>query len=257
MSPAKIEANRANAAHSTGPRTEQGKAHSAQNATSHGLTAAYPLVLAGEETEFDALREGLTLSIQPEGTLEQVYFSRLVHASWNLRRCDLVEASGNGDPLEASEPAIFQRAIDIDLYRTRAERTLFRCTRELRILQQERTVRGISAAQNYPVPSETVELVAPMASLPEVTKQTQPPSIEKAIRSEFRAIDRQQINIIGQARAGREAAAPEPAGNTDEPNEPTTPAPSAATYRRDQPKTGRNEPCPCASGLKYKRCCGR
>lgn len=22
------------------------------------------------------------------------------------------------------------------------------------------------------------------------------------------------------------------------------------------PKTGRNEPCPCGSGLKYKRCCG-
>ncbi len=23
------------------------------------------------------------------------------------------------------------------------------------------------------------------------------------------------------------------------------------------PKIGRNEPCPCGSGLKYKRCCGR
>ena len=26
--------------------------------------------------------------------------------------------------------------------------------------------------------------------------------------------------------------------------------------RRDQPKTGRNAPCPCGSGKKYKKCCG-
>jgi len=28
------------------------------------------------------------------------------------------------------------------------------------------------------------------------------------------------------------------------------------TFRRDQPKVGRNDPCPCGSGLKYKKCCG-
>ncbi len=27
-------------------------------------------------------------------------------------------------------------------------------------------------------------------------------------------------------------------------------------YRRTEPKTGRNEPCPCGSGKKYKKCCG-
>ncbi|MHC4917282.1 MAG: SEC-C metal-binding domain-containing protein [Planctomycetota bacterium] len=27
--------------------------------------------------------------------------------------------------------------------------------------------------------------------------------------------------------------------------------------RRDQPKVGRNSPCPCGSGKKYKKCCGR
>ena len=29
------------------------------------------------------------------------------------------------------------------------------------------------------------------------------------------------------------------------------------TYRRDKPKVGRNDPCPCGSGKKYKHCCGR
>jgi uncharacterized protein YecA (UPF0149 family) len=26
-------------------------------------------------------------------------------------------------------------------------------------------------------------------------------------------------------------------------------------YRRQDPKIGRNESCPCGSGQKYKRCC--
>ncbi len=29
------------------------------------------------------------------------------------------------------------------------------------------------------------------------------------------------------------------------------------TIRRDAPKVGRNDPCPCGSGKKYKNCCGR
>jgi preprotein translocase subunit SecA len=30
-----------------------------------------------------------------------------------------------------------------------------------------------------------------------------------------------------------------------------------APVRRDTPKVGRNEPCPCGSGKKFKNCCGR
>lgn len=32
--------------------------------------------------------------------------------------------------------------------------------------------------------------------------------------------------------------------------------PESEPYIRDQPKTGRNDPCPCGSGKKYKKCCG-
>ena len=28
------------------------------------------------------------------------------------------------------------------------------------------------------------------------------------------------------------------------------------TIKLDKPKVGRNDPCPCGSGKKYKRCCG-
>src|SRR5690606_14849218 len=30
-----------------------------------------------------------------------------------------------------------------------------------------------------------------------------------------------------------------------------------APHKSDRPKVGRNDPCPCGSGRKYKHCCGR
>ncbi|MBT3637062.1 MAG: hypothetical protein HN531_08995, partial [Opitutae bacterium] len=33
-------------------------------------------------------------------------------------------------------------------------------------------------------------------------------------------------------------------------------APIATPVVRDAPKVGRNDPCPCGSGKKYKKCCG-
>ncbi|XBO30381.1 SEC-C metal-binding domain-containing protein [Paraburkholderia fungorum] len=29
-----------------------------------------------------------------------------------------------------------------------------------------------------------------------------------------------------------------------------------ATIQRTEPKVGRNDPCPCGSGKKFKKCCG-
>ncbi len=34
------------------------------------------------------------------------------------------------------------------------------------------------------------------------------------------------------------------------------PEQKAETYKREEPKVGRNDPCPCGSGKKYKKCCG-
>jgi uncharacterized protein YecA (UPF0149 family) len=34
-----------------------------------------------------------------------------------------------------------------------------------------------------------------------------------------------------------------------------TPFSKIPQYRREEPKVGNNEPCPCQSGKKYKKCC--
>ena len=51
---------------------------------------------------------------------------------------------------------------------------------------------------------------------------------------------------LAESHRQQEQAANTPVGG------PTRPA----TVRRTQPKVGRNDPCPCGSGKKYKRCCG-
>ncbi len=64
---AKIEANRRNAEVSTGPRSAEGKAVVACNATRHGIFAAVP-VIPGECPEtWEAHRTGVVDSLRPSG----------------------------------------------------------------------------------------------------------------------------------------------------------------------------------------------
>jgi uncharacterized protein YecA (UPF0149 family) len=35
------------------------------------------------------------------------------------------------------------------------------------------------------------------------------------------------------------------------------PAVTPQPVRRDEPRVGRNDPCPCGSGKKNKKCCGQ
>jgi len=47
-------------------------------------------------------------------------------------------------------------------------------------------------------------------------------------------------------------------GDTEEGQEDGVVAPEkAAPVRNEGPKVGRNDPCPCGSGKKYKKCCGQ
>ena len=49
-------------------------------------------------------------------------------------------------------------------------------------------------------------------------------------------------------------SAPEPAPEVHKAAQSDAPA-TIQTIRREHPKVGRNEICPCGSGLKFKRCC--
>ncbi len=42
-----------------------------------------------------------------------------------------------------------------------------------------------------------------------------------------------------------------------EEDQPQETSPPATPYHKEGPKVGRNDPCPCGSGKKYKKCCGQ
>ena len=62
-------------------------------------------------------------------------------------------------------------------------------------------------------------------------------------------------SLQGPATAAEVEAAPAAAAPAEP--APPPPAPPAVPVRREQPKIGRNDSCPCGSGKKYKNCCGQ
>ena len=58
--------------------------------------------------------------------------------------------------------------------------------------------------------------------------------------------------FVDEAPQGQQGADVPPAAAAVPPREK-----KQETVRRDTPKVGRNDPCPCGSGKKYKHCCGR
>jgi hypothetical protein len=61
---------------------------------------------------------------------------------------------------------------------------------------------------------------------------------------------------LAESAADAPESAAEDSGVPDEYWDPDMPVPGV-TLRRDEPKVGRNDPCPCGSGKKFKKCCGR
>ncbi|MCH8474346.1 MAG: preprotein translocase subunit SecA [Opitutales bacterium] len=59
-------------------------------------------------------------------------------------------------------------------------------------------------------------------------------------------------SLAQSLRAGAAAAA----GNAPGASKKEVKLPEARQVKRDLPKVGRNDPCPCGSGKKYKKCCG-
>lgn len=69
----------------------------------------------------------------------------------------------------------------------------------------------------------------------------------------FRKYERKYKRIMGYPADAKLTLEPDSSNDSDfgfdfSDNEP---------YRRESPKIGRNDPCPCGSGKKYKKCCGK
>ena len=88
-----LEANRANAKRSTGPRSADGKAQSSKNSLAHGLTAQDIVIADEDPEEFERLRAGLQADFEPTSTIELELVERLAGLLWRLRRIPVLEGA--------------------------------------------------------------------------------------------------------------------------------------------------------------------
>ena len=121
ISPRRLAANRANAAKSTGPRTPEGKARSAQNSCKHGFTAStFAVVRLEELDEIARLKADLVSVYQPANSQELFALERMALAQQTLLRAARLEAGlfttclNEGlDPLDPGAKPLFQLLPDI------------------------------------------------------------------------------------------------------------------------------------------------
>lgn len=89
----KLAANRANAGLSTGPRTGEGKAVSARNATRHGLLSSRLFLDDEDPGAFQDLLADLEASLRPVGAIELALVERIAIGMWRQRRLVGAEAA--------------------------------------------------------------------------------------------------------------------------------------------------------------------
>ena len=117
VSQRQLEANRANAKRSTGPKSASGKARSRLNAVTHGLTSRQLVVGAEKPEDFDALREALFADLEPSGALQ----CELVD---EIARFHVAATTDSRVGSRLAEPPhdAFQRFVEPEPGRTRAVR---------------------------------------------------------------------------------------------------------------------------------------
>jgi len=163
---AQVEANRANAQKSTGPRTPEGKATVAQNAIKHGLLARHAVIVGEDTDDYELLRDQLGAELVPVGLLESRLVERIAGLFWRLERAerlhnqtfDVLHAQCVADPRskgwrpapdpEAPDPLVgltvvndFSEARVLERllgYERRFENSLCRMMAELRKVQDRR-----------------------------------------------------------------------------------------------------------------------
>ena len=104
--------NRANAQHSTGPRTDAGKQASSQNALRHGLTAQTAVLPTEDPEAYQRHCRKFFDDYQPATATETELVQELADTSWRLHRVPLLEAELLA---RAANPPNDQAAIDFDI----------------------------------------------------------------------------------------------------------------------------------------------
>ena len=281
LSDAQLAANKANAAFSTGPRTEPGKTRSSRNALTFGLFTLNDFVRENETEDYTKICTSLWTELSPEGTVEEFLTSELMSATWRLRRCRMVEADlaevtildpSQKDPMQNPETEKQQKSVD--RARAQSHSIFHRCLNALRKVQTERGIRSQAFPESAPpeglglMDFLQVSKVKPFDQTadpgPAVPPPPEPDAPDAGPLGSMDALmalaeHQRAQRYREQGLAGFTGVAPTPAPATapQAPAEMASNCKPAAPVPATAPRFPRNAPCRCGSGAKYKRCCGK
>jgi hypothetical protein len=211
-SEAQIKANQANAARSTGPKTDEGKARSRRNALQHGLTGQGMVMPEDDAADVDRLTRELRDDMKPPGRAGEMLIRQMAICTIRMQRSfdqetaalsrrvrqtmdEFVPPEGVDEEtakkrrIEAGNIALFDPSKEASLarrYEAAARRGFFQAFQELRLLNKPSAISAAAeiAAQNkaslkqlasfFPLSSKTVATVPtpPPAPSKPVTKPT-------------------------------------------------------------------------------------
>ena len=202
-SAAQLAANHANAQHSTGPNTAEGKARVSHNALRHGLTARHLVIRDDEHEEFTALQDSLSEQLDPQGAMETLAFQEILHAAWNLHRFRRIEAEASRGTVEDFTDPVTITVLDrLSRYQARAQRAWNKASQELRVLQTNRALRACKLTEE-----EAAEVPA-IASINDLTKQTQSEVTAEALVLATQMLDYEAGTCMRKARLERNGTTP-------------------------------------------------
>ena len=147
--------NRANAQKSTGPKTEQGKAASSQNAFKHGLYSKALLIPGEDPAKFEACRADLAAEHRPVGVTEEILVDEIAQHYWRMKRYRALEvqmykAKSRDENSVELDVDNWVKCIDLGLFTSiqralnSAERSFYRALKTLGEMQK---ARGFVPAQ--------------------------------------------------------------------------------------------------------------
>ena len=160
-----INANRANAQFSTGPKTQEGKKKSSLNALRHGLNSQAVLLPHEDAIAFARHNKNCFDDLRPKGFVEEQMTQSLADLSWRINRmrnmetnllavaCHELESTDDAADPEVHAALAMARAykencvdiVKLGQHEARASREFRRTLDELKALQAER--RAAEAAQ--------------------------------------------------------------------------------------------------------------
>jgi len=134
-----LKANQANSKLSTGPKTEDGKARSAQNALTHGLTARAIVLPTEDPAAFEKHTQRFLDEYQPKTPTETELVKALAGATWHLHRIDRIENALFSETQQDLDLTRQFRTLSIlSMHRHRLSRQIDLTRHDLRELQRGR-----------------------------------------------------------------------------------------------------------------------